>query len=456
MMAVHVVRDEKFRKEYEVTFSTEEIQKEKEAWILANAKDMKVDGFRPGKAPLIVLMKNYGDKAHEKAVNKLLKSNHDAIVEKHKLDGAELKKVDQTKQTPEEESYKMSFALPPEFDLIDLSKITVENLKFKLLDDQIAAMIETIQIEHGEKTKHASEENYAIQDGDIVSYRLEIYEKDKLIHEDKNGFLKVIIGISEKNPCVALIQKEVTGHKIGDTITIDKVKLKDVQGYFHMISGKTVKMVLEITEIVSVKKAALDEKLFEVYGSKNLDDLKALIANQISYAHLSEIETCHKRYVFDALDKAYTFELSSEEVEEEFNRVWNQFLEEKKDFEAKGKVHPDMEGKKEEEVKEEYKKVAARRIRLGYILAKIRNTEKVELLGEDIPNYVRKHIGLPGSAESSMWLDYMKNNNDFRQMYIEMMLEDKIVQLLHSKAKHKDVEVTRDELEKRLSNIMPE
>ena len=46
-MAVQVLRDEKFTKEYEVTISAEEIQKEKEAWILANAKDMRVDGFRP-------------------------------------------------------------------------------------------------------------------------------------------------------------------------------------------------------------------------------------------------------------------------------------------------------------------------------------------------------------------------------------------------------------------------
>lgn len=455
-MTVQVLRDEKFAKEYEVTISAEEIQKEKEAWILANAKDMRVDGFRPGKAPLGILMKNYGETAHEKAVNKLLKSNHDTIVSANKLEAAELKNVDQTKQTPEGESYKISFSIPPVFDLIDPKTITVEHLQFKLPDDQMETMISAIQFESGEKTFHAAEDGHVVQDGDIVFYNVEIYEKDELIHEDKSGYLKIMIGVPETNACLTLIQKNVTGHKIGDTVTIDKVKMKDVLGYFHIISGKTVKFVIEIKGIASVKKAELNKELFEKCGAKDLDEFKEWVAKHAGLSHAAEIETCHKRYIFDALDKVYTFELPEDELEAEYNRVWNQFLEEKKEFEAKGKTHPDMEGKKEDAVKEEYRKVAARRIRLAYILAKTRAAEKIELVGEDIPNYVRKHIGNPESEEAQRWFHYMQNNKDFRSMYLEMMLEDKVAQALHSKAKHKDVQVTSEDLSKRLHSIMPE
>lgn len=455
-MAVQVLRDEKFKKEYEVTISAEEIQKEKEAWILANAKDMRVDGFRPGKAPLIVLMKNYGEKAHEKAVNKLLKSNHDVIVKENKLEAAELKTVDQTKQTSDGESYKILFSIPPEFDLVDPKTMTVENLQLKLPDDQMETMIGAIQFESGEKTFHEPEANHVIQDGDIVYYNVAIYEKDELIHEDKSGHLKIMIGVPETNACLILLQKNVVGHKIGDTVTIDKIKMKDVLGYFRMISGKTVKFVLEIIGVTSTKKAELNKELFEKCGAKNLDEFKGWVVKQAGQAHAAEVETCHKRYIFDALDKAYTFELPADDLEDEFNKVWNQFLEEKKDFEAKGKPHPDMVDKTEDAVKEEYRKVAARRIRLAHILAKTRVAEKIELIGEDIPNYIRKHIGNPESEEAQRWFQYMGNNKDFRAMYLEMMLEDKIAQVLHGKAKHKNVEITAEDLGKRLSSIMPE
>ena len=454
-MAVQVLSDGKFKKEYEVTISAKEIQKEKEAWILANANDMRVDGFRPGKAPMPVLMKNYGDKAHEKAVNKLLKSNHDAIIADHKLGGAELKNVDQIKQTSEEESYKISFSIPPEFDLIDPQTLKVDNLQFKLPNDDIEIMLLNLQFDRGERTEH-TDKKHAAKDGDIVFFNLEIHEKDKLVIENKSGAMRVTLGIPSSNPCLALVQKDVVGHKIGDTVTIDEVELKDVQGYFHVVNDKTVKFSVEITSIVSVKKAEPDEKFFEDYGVKTLDELKALISKQARHAHAGEIETCHKRYIFDALDKAYTFELPAEETEEEFKRVWNQFLEEKKDFEAKSKIHPDMDGKTEGAVEKEYKKVAERRIRLAYILAKLRGTEKIELVGEDIPNYVRKHIGSPESEDAQIWFNHMKTNENFRQTYLEMMLEEKVAQWLHSKAKHKNVEVTPADLSKRLSSIMPE
>ncbi len=265
-----------------------------------------------------------------------------------------------------------------------------------------------------------------------------------------------MIGVPETNACLTLLQKNLIGYKIADTVTIDKVKLKDVLGYFRIISGKTVKFVLEITEIASVKKAELNAELFERCDAKNLDEFKAWIEKQAGQAHAAEIEMCHKRYIFDALDKAYTFELPADELEDEYNRVWNQFLEEKKEFEAKGKSHPDAEGKTEDAVREEYKKVAGRRIRLAYILAKTRVAEKIELSGADIPDYIRKHIGHPDSAEGQRWFHHMKNNENFRQMYLEMMLENKIALTLHSRAKHKNVAITSEDLGKRLSSIMPE
>lgn len=454
LMTVQVLCDEKFKKEYKVTISTEEIQAEEKAWVLANAKDMRVDGFRPGKAPMLVLMKNYGEKAHEKAVNKLLKSNHDIIVSEHKLQTAALKNVDQMEQTPEGESYKISFTVPPEFDLIDPQTITVENLQFKLPDDHMESMIAAIQFESGEKIWREKEDGHVIQDGDIVYYDVKTYEKDKLIHEDSH--LKSMVGVPEINACLVLIQKNIVGHKIGDTVTIDKVKMKDVQGYFDIINGKTVKFVIDIENITSTKKAELNVELFEKFGAKTLEEFKIWITKQAKTANEAAIDMCHKRYIFDALDKAYTFELPADDLETEYDKVWNQFLEEKKDFEANGKTHPDMEGKTEDVVKEEYRKVAGRRIRLSYILEKTRIAEKIELFGQDVPDYIRKHIGNPESQDAQNWFHYMKTNKDFRSMYLEMMLEDKIAQVLHNKAQHKNVEVTSEDLNKRLSSIMPE
>lgn len=454
-MTVQVLRDEKFRKEYEVTLSGEEILKEKEAWILANAKDMRIDGFRPGKAPLKILMKNYGEQAHEKAVNKLLTTKIDALVEEHKLKDAELKKVDQVNKTSESEVYKTEFSVPPQFDLIASEKITVENLKLKVSDKFLNRMIEFIQLEKGERTDYNVKDEHAIQGDDAVYVTVQIYENDVLINDSKENYIRIIMDTSESDPCMTLIRKNIMGHKINDVVTVDNVEVKDAEGYFNIINGKKVKLILTINEIVSIKKAELNEKLFEKYGLKSLDELKEWIANKITETHASEIETCHKRYVLDALDKAYTFELAAEDVDNEFKKVWDQFLTEKKEFEAKGKTHPDMEGKKEKDVEKEYKKVAERRIRLSHILSRTAVAEKIRLSENDLLDYVKKYVGPDYSSEAQNWSHYMANDKHFRRLYLDLILENKITLFLHSKAKHKDIDVSQEELAERYANVMP-
>ncbi|MGL1102663.1 hypothetical protein ACSTLM_00445, partial [Vibrio parahaemolyticus] len=71
-----------------------------------------------------------------------------------------------------------------------------------------------------------------------------------------------------------------------------------------------------------------------------------------------------KRHVLDALDKAHDFALPSSLVEGEFQGLWNQVT---KGLDQQGKTFAD-EGRTEDEVRDEYRKIAERRVRLGLLV----------------------------------------------------------------------------------------
>ena len=68
--------------------------------------------------------------------------------------------------------------------------------------------------------------------------------------------------------------------------------------------------------------------------------------------------------MLDVLDKAHTFELPPRMVDAEFEGIWSQV----KADQEKGELSDEDKGKPEKKLKEEYRKIAERRVRLGLVL----------------------------------------------------------------------------------------
>jgi trigger factor len=108
--------------------------------------------------------------------------------------------------------------------------------------------------------------------------------------------------------------------------------------------------------------AAVDETLATRLGLENLDALRDAVRRNLSEQYGAASRFKLKRALLDQLDKTHDFPLPPRMVEAEFEVIWNQVH---ADLHA-GRLSPEDQGKSHDELRAEYRKIAERRVRLGW------------------------------------------------------------------------------------------
>src|SRR5690606_14164868 len=125
---------------------------------------------------------------------------------------------------------------------------------------------------------------------------------------------------------------------------------------------------------------APDDDWAKELGFDSLNAVKEALKQRIDNEHAQQSRAKAKRALFDKLDAAHGFELPPRMVEAEFNQIWRQIEQDR----AAGRLDPTDEGKSEDELKAEYRKIAERRVRLGLLLAEIGRRHKLEVSDQEV------------------------------------------------------------------------
>jgi trigger factor len=148
-----------------------------------------------------------------------------------------------------------------------------------------------------------------------------------------------------------------------------------------------------------------------------------------------------KRTMLDALDKAHTFSLPPSLVDGEFNAIWGQLTQ---SMEQAKKTFAD-EGKSEDEVRADYKRLAERRVRLGLVLGEIGEKAKVEVTQDELRNALFEQARrFPG--QERMVYEYFEKTPGAVSQLRAPIFEEKVVDHIAGLAKVTERKVGRDEL----------
>src|SRR5262249_23699823 len=140
------------------------------------------------------------------------------------------------------------------------------------------------------------------------------------------------------------------------------------------MKGKPVRFEIKVKEVAKPIKPALDDAFAVSLGAESLDKLRDMVAAQIQREYDQVSRQKLKRALLDELDKSHEFPLPPTLVEAEFNSMWEQI---NRQLAAAKRTFAD-EGKTEEQAKEEYRKIAGRRVRLGLLIGDIGDKAKIE------------------------------------------------------------------------------
>jgi len=207
------------------------------------------------------------------------------------------------------------------------------------------------------------------------------------------------------------------------------------------LAGKAASFQVTAKSIEAPGTVTLDDEFAKSLGMESLGKLNEAVKDRLGREHAEVTRRRLKRALLDALDARYKFDLPPSLVEQEFANVWRTLL---ADLEAQGRTFVD-ENTTEEAAREEYGKIAERRVRLGLVIAEIGERNDIKVSEEELTRAIVDRARQFPGQEQQIW-DYYRKNPSAVASLRAPIYEEKVVDFLLELAKVTEKTVSREEL----------
>ncbi len=410
---------------------------------LDQVKDqVQLKGFRRGKVPLGHLRKLYGrslmaevlQATVEETSRKALTDRDERPAMQPKIELPEnADEVEKVLAGQSDLAFDMSFEVLPKFDLVEFSTLKLERLSADVDDEPVDKAIVTLAERN---TTFEVEDGREAGDGD----RLTIDFVGKIGGEGfeggKGDGVQLVIG---QGGFIPGFEDGVKSAKAGDQRLI---KATFPAAYpVAELAGKEAEFDVTVKDVSKPVKPAIDDAFAATLGAADLAKLKEMVRGQIAREYEQVSRAKLKREMLDQLEKAHDFALPPSLVEGEFEGVWRQVTTE---LERSGKTFAD-EGKTEESARDEFRKLAARRVKLGLVIGEIGERHKIEVTEDELRRALIERARRYPGQERFVYEYFEKTPGAVNELRVPIF-EDKVVDFVAELAKPAERKVSREDL----------
>ncbi|HEY5263869.1 MAG TPA: trigger factor [Steroidobacteraceae bacterium] len=145
-MQVSVESIGKLERRMQVQVPAERVSKEIAARLKSLSRTARLNGFRPGKAPLTVIRQQFGVQVHREVIGELLQSSFAEAVTEQQLSPAGNPRIEpQSMDEGQDLKYIATFEVFPEVALQPIDALEVERVTAEVTEADIDAMIERLR-----------------------------------------------------------------------------------------------------------------------------------------------------------------------------------------------------------------------------------------------------------------------------------------------------------------------
>jgi trigger factor len=385
---------------------------------------VNLKGFRPGKVPKEVLKRQFGQAIFGEVLDKVLKDTSTKALEENKIKPAGQPKLDlKTYGEDKDLEYIISVTELPKVDIK-----SIENIKF----DEYTVKIDTKETDKRIKEIAKNQNNFKdvdvnvkAVDGNLVifDYKATIDGKDFSGGEGKNT--QLILG---KDLFIKGFDKQLVGVKKDDEKTVEAILPENYPQ--KEFANKAAKFSCKIISVRKSEEIKIDDNFAKNLGAKGLDDLKVLISKQINDEYKNSLDGLAKNQILKEIEKFKVEEIPENLIEDEVKVL--------------------SQGIKEDEAKKNKKKfeeTAKKRIKVGLILNELGEQNKVNVTEQEVQAEVQKQLRMMPGQEKMVMEFYQKNPSALASLR-GTVYEQKIINLIKTKAKPNKKEITKDQAEK--------
>ena len=405
-----------------------------------------IKGFRPGKVPVAHLKKIYGKSAMSEVLSDAINSTVSRTLEERAERAAAQPKVD----LPEDQvainnvlegkadlSFDVSYEVLPPVQLMELKGIKIEQPVVDIADEDVEKELQRVFTQ--QRGYEDKGDEGVVAEGDRLGLTFNGTIEGKPFEGGSADHAHLTVGSGEFIPG---FEEQLVGMKKGETRTVKVTFPADYAK--EELRGKEADFEVNVLHVDGpVVGAELNDEFAQKLGLENLEALRNAIREQMRTALDSMSRQAMKRQILDALDEGHKFDVPEQLVEAEFNTIWERV---KHEIEHHGRSFED-EGTTEEEARDQYRKIAERRVRLGLVVAEIGNQNKIEVTEQEHQQALIAEVRRFPGQEQAVY-DYYRKNPTALASLRAPVFENKVVDYVAELADKTEKKTTRDELAK--------
>ncbi|MBV6632636.1 MAG: trigger factor [Alphaproteobacteria bacterium] len=398
-------------------------------------KEVKMPGFRPGKVPIAMLRRKYGQSVMGEVVEQAVNDAAAKTIEDNELRPAANPQVEDVNfEEGTDLEYTLKIDLLPEFELIDFGKLKLEKPVAEVSDKEINDALERIassnQTPQDLKRKRKSKMKDMLTidfDGSVDGERRPGMQAEDFQIELGSGRF------------IDNFEEQLVGKSIGDDVTVN-VTFPENYGE-ESLSGKAAVFEVKIKNIQELATPEIDDEMAKSFGKDTVDELKEAVKEQLEN-EFGQMSRGHmKRELLDKLSGEFSFDVPPAMLENEFEQIWKQITAAKE----AGELSEEDAAKSDEDLEKEYRDIAERRVRLGLVLSEVGRKNEIEVdqqsLTQAMFNEARRFPGQEGQV-----IEYYQKNPEALATLRAPIFEEKVVDFIVEMAKVTEKKVSVEEL----------
>jgi trigger factor len=429
--------NEGLKRGYTVTIKAKDIAARVDTEVAKLAPQVRMPGFRPGKVPANLIRKMHGEQLQGEALNTSVQEAVQSLIGKEKLRPA----MSPTVNLEDGYEHGKDAEIKVELEVLPIIPAPqIEGLKLDRLTvaaDEAAVAESLKRIASQQKGWDDAAAAHKAAQGDLVMLDFLGKVDGEAFDGGKGENVAIEIGSGRLIPG---FEDQLVGLKANTEKTITVTFPDDYS--VDYLKGKAATFDLVINQVRTPKVAVADEDFAKSLGLESLEQLKGLLKGQIEQEHNGLTRTHMKRRLLDQLAAAHDFDVPPSMVDAEFNQIWAQLEQEASREEDIAAAQKEMEGDREE-----YQKIAVRRVRLGLLLSEIGQANGVEITQQEMNQLIVQAAQQYDAKDRERFVEYVRNDPMAAAQIRAPLYEDKVVDFLFSKAEITDREVSAAELE---------
>ncbi len=412
----------------DISVPMDQLETEVQSRLKRLARNVKMDGFRPGKAPLSAVVRQHGAGVRQEVLGETLQSRFGEAVQTHQLKIAGYPRFEpKAGQTAAEMTFSASFEVYPEVKIDVLNTGKLSRPVVSLGEADVAKTLEVLQ----KQRRSFETTDRAAMEGDLVKFDYQGTVDGAAFEGGKGEDFAAVIG---EGRLLKDFEQSLTGLKAGDSKGFDLTFPAEYAA--KELAGKAAHFEVQVKDVQAPVLPPVNAEFAKALGVEDgdVEKLKAEVKTNLEREVKRRVQAKLKEQAMELLLQKSTLDLPQSLVAMETDRLQKMT---EADMQSRGvqtmKLSADM-----------FTGQAERRVRLGLILAEIVQANKLVAQPEQIRTLIQEQAQSYEEPEQVMQWYYQSPQ---RMQEIESLaLEENVVAWVAGQAQVEDVTTSFEDL----------